>query len=340
MKFIVDIKEVVEDKPISGCASVILFLLISFCFIRYMLMPLLGLAVGLLYVVLGLVSRLLLGFWEADVGFATDLCLAFAGLLLVVIPFFAFSIFETRWGWLLTVIVPFASRLMLFLLGLDKASAVATIMLSSIALSGSFYLVKVPKESGIRGVLSHLILPFIAFLAVGWLFVSQWEKVGNLQAHAQRWQESHGQRREETGASAMGNAKDAEEKKTSQRMEGKIKAFALAESPGTWKIYSDLGGMIKEQERRLEKLRTSLTALGRSPGQDGDLGRVERQLTDLRESRDAIHSKLIDAYIEKGKFEATLGNKRSAELWRRALDDGIKEAEAASRRFEAIRNTK
>ena len=54
----------------------------------------------------------------------------------------------------------------------------------------------------------------------------------------------------------------------------------------------------------------------------------------------SLHAKIEDAYLAYCKFQATPSRKDYDELRRKILDDGIKEAESAAKRFEQMRTTK
>lgn len=122
--------------------------------------------------------------------------------------------------------------------------------------------------------------------------------------------------------------------------EDKLRAFALAEAPAAWETYQTLAAEAELQERRMETLREELSEFGRNPEGDDDFRELSRQLQDMRVMRDNVVSRLEAAYIAARKCEATPGRQDLDELRRKALQDGIQEAESASWRFRQMREAK
>ncbi len=122
--------------------------------------------------------------------------------------------------------------------------------------------------------------------------------------------------------------------------EEKLRAFALAEAPAAWETYQTLAAEVELQSRRVETLRAELSEFGRSPEGDDDFRELSRQLQDMRVMRDNVVSRLEAAYIAARKCEATPGRRDLDELRRKALQDGIQEAESASWRFRQMREAK
>ncbi len=94
------------------------------------------------------------------------------------------------------------------------------------------------------------------------------------------------------------------------------------------------------QNEKIEELRKSLESFGRSPEQDTDFVRICALRDDMTRSRDALRTKLEDAYIAAKKYEAAPSRKDYQELHKKALEDGILEADAASARFKEMRRNK
>ena len=61
---------------------------------------------------------------------------------------------------------------------------------------------------------------------------------------------------------------------------------------------------------------------------------------EMAESLKTMRTKIEDAYLASCKYEATPGRKEYGELMRKALEDGIQEAEAAAARYERWSKTK
>ena len=94
------------------------------------------------------------------------------------------------------------------------------------------------------------------------------------------------------------------------------------------------------QSKRLEKLRKEMSEFGRNPDADDDFRDLDRQLRDMRTMQDNVLSRLEAAYIAAQKCEATPGRKDLEDLRRKALQDGIQEAESAAWRYRQMRDAK
>lgn len=120
----------------------------------------------------------------------------------------------------------------------------------------------------------------------------------------------------------------------------KLRAFALAEAPAAWETYQVLAGEVELQSKRLEKLRKEMSEFGRNPDADDDFRDLERQLGDMKTMQDNVLARLEAAYIAAQKCEATPGRKDLDDLRRKALQDGIQEAESAAWRYRQMRDAK
>ena len=81
-------------------------------------------------------------------------------------------------------------------------------------------------------------------------------------------------------------------------------------------------------------------ALKDAPEQDMDFKRICALRDDMIRSRAALRAKLEDAYIAAKKYEAAPSRKDYQELHRKALEDGIQEADAAAAKFKEMRLSK
>lgn len=125
-----------------------------------------------------------------------------------------------------------------------------------------------------------------------------------------------------------------------EEKDDKIRTFALKEAPRVWNVYQSLQSEIVVQNERIEELKRTLEEFGRSPSQDTDFIRINKLRDDMIRSKDALRSKLEDAYIAARKYEASPSRKDYLELHRKALEDGIQEADAASAKFKEMRLNK
>ena len=141
-------------------------------------------------------------------------------------------------------------------------------------------------------------------------------------------------------------AKDAEEariaeaKRRQKAKDEKIQAFTLKEAPKVWEVYQSLQSEIDVQAEKIEELRKSLETFGRTPEEDADFVRICALRDEMKRSRDALRTKMEDAYIAARKYEAAPSRKDYQELHKKALEDGVLEADAASARFKEMRLNK
>ena len=79
---------------------------------------------------------------------------------------------------------------------------------------------------------------------------------------------------------------------------------------------------------------------GRDPDQDSDYLKFQALLRDMGRVRADILAKLEEACVEKAFYDASPGRKDSEELWRKALEEGVRGAEASAQRFKEMRAAK
>ena len=173
-------------------------------------------------------------------------------------------------------------------------------------------------------VLIGLVSLVVVMVSSGWDLFTAWRTA----------------RQSEEKAQAAERARIAEAKRRQKSKDEKIQAFALKEAPKVWEVYQSLKSEIDVQNEKIEELRKSLESFGRSPEQDTDFVRICALRDDMTRSRDALRTKLEDAYIAAKKYEAAPSRKDYQELHKKALEDGILEADAASARFKEMRRNK
>ena len=143
--------------------------------------------------------------------------------------------------------------------------------------------------------------------------------------------------KEKDGASILSEKAKAD--KIAAREE-QIKAFAEKEAGTLWKTLQLLKGEIELQENRICNLKKVLEDFGRDPNTDEDFLGICKMRDALVTSVSEIKAKLEDAYIAAKKFEATPGQDEYDEIRRKALEDGVQEADAAIKRFNLMREKK
>ena len=143
--------------------------------------------------------------------------------------------------------------------------------------------------------------------------------------------------KEKDGASIL--SEKAKANKIAAREE-QIKAFAEKEAGTLWKTLQLLKGEIELQEKRIGNLKKVLEDFDRDPNTDEDFQGICKMRDALVTSVSEIKAKLEDAYIAAKKFEATPGQDEYDEIRRKALENGVQEADAAIKRFNLMREKK
>lgn len=182
---------------------------------------------------------------------------------------------------------------------------------------------------GCLGVVALFVLIGAALL--GWDKFTSWRAARQAE-EASRMEAQKAKEAEET--------RIAEAKRRQKAKDEKIQAFALKEAPKVWEVYQSLRSEIDVQDEKIEELRKSLETFGRTPEEDTDFVRICALRDEMKRSRDALRTKLEDAYIAARKYEAAPSRKDYQELHKKALEDGILEADAASARFKEMRLNK
>ncbi|MBO4709859.1 MAG: hypothetical protein J5727_08810 [Kiritimatiellae bacterium] len=176
----------------------------------------------------------------------------------------------------------------------------------------------------------------VLFVLIGAAILG-WDKFTSWRAARQAEESS---RMEAQKAKEAEETRIAEAKRRQKAKDEKIQAFALKEAPKVWEVYQSLRSEIDVQDEKIEELRKSLETFGRTPEEDTDFVRICALRDEMKRSRDALRTKLEDAYIAARKYEAAPSRKDYQELHKKALEDGILEADAASARFKEMRLNK
>lgn len=120
----------------------------------------------------------------------------------------------------------------------------------------------------------------------------------------------------------------------------KLRDFAMKDAPAVWKAYQHLSTIIEEKDKKNAELRETLLMFGVNPDTDADFTRLLKVREELAASCDAIKAKLEEAYLQARKFAATPDRKEFDELRKRAVEDGVREAQTALRRYKAMKEQK
>lgn len=160
----------------------------------------------------------------------------------------------------------------------------------------------------------------------------------NRQEALVQWKQQEAQNAEQRRLAE--EARLAEEQRRKNEQEEKIRSFALKEASGVWAAYQALQSEIEVQNVKIEELRDTLVKFGKVPDEDADFKRITALRDDMIRSHKGLRKKLEDAYITWRKYEAAPSRKDYQELHRKAIEDGIREADAASEKFKEMRLNK
>jgi len=122
-----------------------------------------------------------------------------------------------------------------------------------------------------------------------------------------------------------------------QSKDDKVRDFALKEAPSVWNAYQVLVDAIEVQNKKIAELRKTLEMFDSNVGDDADVRNLSRVHDEMVASRDAIKAKLEEAYLQARKFAASPDRKEFDELRKKAVEDGVKEAQSALRRYKAMK---
>ena len=115
-----------------------------------------------------------------------------------------------------------------------------------------------------------------------------------------------------------------------------LRSFALAESPKLWQTVQALRAEHETRTAALSRLRSELVDFGRNPDADPDYVALKASNDRLLESVNTIYAKMEDAYIAYKKFQATPGSREYGEMMKRALEDGMQEADSAVAKYRTM----
>lgn len=143
-------------------------------------------------------------------------------------------------------------------------------------------------------------------------------------------------RREEAARREAAKQKEAAAKREEAKAD-KLRTFALRDAPVIWQTYEQLKAAIVEQDVRIKDLAATLKEFDKTPEADSDYLAIRAARGEMETSLIGIRRKLEEAYLAYCRFKATPSHKEYEELMRKALDDGMQAADAATRKFEQMK---
>ena len=143
-------------------------------------------------------------------------------------------------------------------------------------------------------------------------------------------------KREEVARREAAQQKEAMAKREEAKAD-KLRTFALRDAPVIWKAHEQLKAAIVEQDVRIKDLAETLKEFDKTPETDSDYLAICAARGEMETSLKGIRRKLEEAYLAYCRFKATPSHKEYEELMRKALDDGMQAADAATRKFEQMK---
>ena len=119
-----------------------------------------------------------------------------------------------------------------------------------------------------------------------------------------------------------------------------LQDFAMKESPKIWQTIQTMRAEMSSSAAKIKNLREELKLFDRNPESDEDYKALVAGLQELRHAYDAIFDKLADAYIAAKKYEASPSRKDYQDTMKRALEDGINDADMATERYKVMTRQK
>lgn len=127
--------------------------------------------------------------------------------------------------------------------------------------------------------------------------------------------------------------------RTDEQMEI-LREFAMKESPKIWQTIQSMRAEIEADEKKIKQLRADFLEFGRNPDADEDYRTIVTAHEQLGRAYDTIFDRLEDAYIAAKKYEASPSRKDYQDSMKRAIEDGIQEANFASKRYKTMSKQK
>ena len=125
-----------------------------------------------------------------------------------------------------------------------------------------------------------------------------------------------------------------------ERKDSVMKDFAVREMPSVWNTIQKLKIAAKEQDEKVKKFESDLMKLGRVPENEPKYVKTCENRYQLVELLKSVYKNLEDAYIAAQHFEVSVGDKKLESIKNKTIEDGIREAEMASRRYEQLMEEK
>ena len=119
-----------------------------------------------------------------------------------------------------------------------------------------------------------------------------------------------------------------------------LQDFAQKESPKIWQTIQAMRAEMSTSGAKIKNLREELKLFDRDPDSDEDYKALVAGLQELKHAYNTSFDKLEDAYIAAKQYEASPSRKDYQDVMKRALEDGINDANMATERYKAMTRQK
>lgn len=116
--------------------------------------------------------------------------------------------------------------------------------------------------------------------------------------------------------------------------ESALRDFALKESPKLWQTIQSIRAQVATRRKGLARLKADLQEFNIKPENDADYRRLQGEIDSLLDGLADVFGSLEQAYIAAKKFELSPSSAASEEAMKRALEEGVKEADSVARRYQ------
>ena len=120
--------------------------------------------------------------------------------------------------------------------------------------------------------------------------------------------------------------------------EGALRDFALKESPKLWQTIQTIRAQVATRRKGLARLKADLLEFNIKPESDADYSRLQGEIDTLLDGLVSVFGSLEQAYIAAKKFELSPTCTSHEEVMKRALEEGVKEADSVAKRYQEMNN--
>lgn len=120
--------------------------------------------------------------------------------------------------------------------------------------------------------------------------------------------------------------------------ESALRDFALKESPKLWQTIQSIRAQVAIRRKGLARLKADLLEFNVKPESDADYSRLQGEIDSLLDGLASVFGSLEQAYIAAKKFELSPASTNQENDMKRALKEGVKEADSVAKRYQEMNN--